>query len=157
MKWIPINTNTANDHFELWDNDKKIAQISFNISSKIGRFVSIISRRIFFFEKKGLFTPKAILKNEYGIKIGRLEIGKVGTQAGMLEFDEKKYHYLLVNNELQLFDEVQKNILASCTLPSSIQEEKKLKGNASFLDTKLSSLCLVFCWYAFQSSAIAIK
>ena len=56
MKWLSVNTGSLNENFELWDDEKKLAEISFTKGTRIARFVSSISRRIFFFEKKGLDT-----------------------------------------------------------------------------------------------------
>ncbi|MBP6431811.1 MAG: hypothetical protein KA319_08600, partial [Ferruginibacter sp.] len=109
MKWVKANTDSSNEQFELWEGDKKIAQLSFTNGTRIGRFVSSVTKRIFFFDSRGVFAPKAILKNEYGIKIGKLALGDAKLKNGYLEVEGKKYQYtfnLNNSNELKVFDEV---------------------------------------------------
>jgi hypothetical protein len=159
MKWVSVNTGAANENFELWDDEKKLAEISFTKGTRIARFVSNITRRIFFFEKKGLFAPKAIIKNEYGIKMGKLALEKPGAQNGTLELDGKKYQYIFNENnsgELKVYDEIKDSTILTCNFPLPTQNESTLKTN-SFLDSKLPSLLLVLCWYAFQPNALVIK
>lgn len=106
-----------------------------------------------------MFSPKAIIKNEYGIKIGKLELSKPGAQKGFLEIEDKKYQYIFNENnnaELQVFEENKNEKLISCNFP--VQDNKPaISTNSSFLDSKLPSLLLVLCWYAFQHNGLAIK
>lgn len=150
MKWVKVNNSNSNEDFELWDADKKLAAVSFSNTTRIARIVSNLGKRLFFFEKKGFLTPKAIFKNEYGIKMGKLELEKPGAQNGHLEVDGKKYHYIFNENnsgELKVFDEAMKESLITCSFPPTGGSLSKTK---SFLDTKLPSLLLVLCWYSFQ-------
>jgi len=149
MKWVKVNNGTSNEDFELWEADKKLAVISFSNTTRIARIVSNLGKRLFFFEKKGFLTPKAIFKNEYGIKMGKLELEKPGAQNGHLEVDGKKYHYIFNENnsgELKVFDETMKENLLTCSFPPVTSGLNK----KSFLDTKFPSLLLVLCWYSFQ-------
>lgn len=157
MKWVKTNNASSNEHFELWEGDKKIAQLSFTSGTRIGRFVSNISKRIFFFDNKGLFAPKAILKNEYGIKIGKLELGDAKAQNGYLELDGKKYQYTFNHNnsnEFKVFDEVTNENLITCTFP---EPNLNATNTPSFLNTKLPSLFLVLCWYVFNPAQLSVK
>jgi hypothetical protein len=159
MKWVSVNTGSANENFELWQDEKKLAEISFTKGTRIARFVSSISQRLFFIEKKGLFSPKAIIKNEYGIKMGKLALSKPGAQNGSLELDGKKYQYIFNENnsgELKVYDEINNNNILTCNFPLPIHNQSTPKTN-SFLDSKLPSLLLVLCWYAFQPNTLVIK
>src|SRR5476651_1188987 len=98
MKWVCVNTGSPDESFELWNQDKKLADISFSNRTRIARIVSNLGRRLFFFEKKGVLAPRAIIKNEYGIKMGKLELEKPGAQKGCLELDGKKYRYVFNEN-----------------------------------------------------------
>jgi hypothetical protein len=150
MKWVSVNNGTAQESFELWEADKKLAVISFSNTTRIARIVSNLGKRLFFFEKRGLLTPKAIFKNEYGIKMGKLELQKPGAQNGQLEIEGKKYHYIFNENnsgELKVYDETMHENLITCNFPDTTGGLFKTK---SFLDTKLPSLLLVLCWYSFQ-------
>ncbi|MBP6024775.1 hypothetical protein [Ferruginibacter sp.] len=150
MKWVSVNNGTSNENFELWEADKKLAVISFSNTTRIARIVSNLGKRLFFFEKKGLLTPKAVFKNEYGIKMGKLELEKPGAQNGYLEIEEKKYRYVFNannNGELNVYNETMSETLITCNFPAPSNSVSK---NSSFLDTKLSSLLLILCWYSFQ-------
>jgi len=156
MKWVSVNNGTSQESFELWGDDKKLAEISFSSNTRIARFVSNLSKRLFFFERRGIFSPKAIIKNEYGIKMGKLELEKPGAQNGYLELDEKKYRYVFNENnsaELKVYDEAMQETLITCNFPALTRSNTNAK---SFLDTKLPSLLLVLCWYAFQPKSTQV-
>jgi len=151
MKWVSVNNGTSAENFELWEADKKLAAITFSNTTRIARIVSNLGKRLFFFEKRGLLTPKAVFKNEYGIKMGKLELEKPGAQNGHLEIEEKKYHYTFNENnsgELKVYDESMSEILITCNFP--ITGNSGSSKTKSFFDTKLPSLLLVLCWYSFQ-------
>jgi len=147
MKWISINTEFSGEGYELWAGDKKLAGISFSQRTHIGRVMSNIGKRLFFFEKKGLFTPRAIITNEYGIRMGMVDEERPGSGKGHLEFDGRKYTYVLNSGTLELYDEEMKKSLLSCSFNAVMSKIAKAK---SLLDTKFPSLLLVLCWYAFQ-------
>ncbi|MBL0145144.1 MAG: hypothetical protein IPP48_04715 [Chitinophagaceae bacterium] len=150
MKWVSTNASSLNENFELWQDDKKLADISFTKSTHIVRFVSTISKKLFFFEKKGLFSPKAILKNEYGIKIGKVEEIKSGAGKGFIEMNEKKYYFVYNENnsgELELYDESKQKSLLTCSFNTLAKGFTKTK---SLLDSKFPSLLMALCWYALQ-------
>lgn len=156
MKWVSVNNNTAQESFELWEADIKVAALSFNKNTRIARFASKLSKRLFFFEKRGLLTPSAIIKNEYGIKMGKVEETKPGTGKGYVELNDKKYFFVYNENnsgELILYDEAMKKSLLTCsfnTLSSGFNKTKSL------LDTKFPSLLMALCWYVFQPKSIAV-
>lgn len=158
MKWVNVNNSASTENFELWDDDKKLAVISFSNTTRIARMASNLGKRLFFFEKKGFLTPKAIFKNEYGIKMGKLELEKPGAQKGYLEIEDKKYRYVFNENnngELNVYNETMSKTLISCNFPVS---SATVPGKTpSFIDTKLPSLLLVLCWYSFQPKKANIQ
>jgi hypothetical protein len=150
MKWISVNNGTLNENFELWEADKKLAIISFSNTTRIARIVSNLGKRLFFFEKKGLLTPRAIFKNEYGIKMGKLELENPDAQKGFLEIEEKKYRYVFNeknNGELNVYNEAMSETLITCNFPAATNG---LTQKPAFLNTKFPSLLLILCWYSFQ-------
>ena len=151
MKWVNVSKGSVNESFELWGQDKKLANVSFNNNSHIARIVSNLGKRLFFFEKRGIFTPKAVFRNEYGIKMGQLELEKPGAQKGYLELDGKRFCYIFNENnsgELEVYDEEMKEKLLNCNFPQASNSVAKRK---SLLDTKIPSLLMVLCWYSFQT------
>lgn len=148
MKWISTNNSSAGESFELWEDEQRVAAISFNTNNRIARFVSTLSKRLFFFEKKGLLSPKAIIKNEYGIRMGAVEEVKPG--RGFVELNENKYSFIYNENnsgQLMLFDEKMQHNLLSCSFNAIASSFSKTK---SLLDSKFPSLLLALCWYALQ-------
>ncbi|WP_462249730.1 hypothetical protein [Ferruginibacter sp.] len=156
MKWVSVNNGTAQESFELWETDTKVADISFSKSTRIARFVSKLSKRLFFFERRGLLTPKAIIKNEYGIKMGKVEETKPGTGKGYVELNDKKYFFVYNENnsgELMLYDEAMQTSLLTCSFNTLSAGFNKTK---SLLDTKFPSLLMALCWYVFQPQGVIV-
>jgi len=153
MKWVSVNNGTSGENFELWQGENKLAGISFSkTTAHIARIASNLGRRLFFFEKEGLFTPKAVFKNEYGIKIGKLEEIKPG--MGILEMEGKKYSFIYNNNnsgELVIYDEAMQQNLLTCSFNAIANGFAKTK---SLLDTKFPTLLMALCWYVFEPKNI---
>ncbi|MGC4101430.1 hypothetical protein [Ferruginibacter sp.] len=151
MKWVSVNNGTSGENFELWKDDAtKLADMSFSKGTRIARFVSNLTRRLFFFEKRGLFSRKAVIKNEYGIKMGNLEEEKAGANKGFVELDGRRYYFVYNQNnsgELELYDESMEKSLLRCSFDTIASGFNKTK---SLLDSKFPSLLMVLCWYAFQ-------
>lgn len=148
MKWISVSNNSSKESFELWEDEMKLANISFSKQTRFVRIVSSLGKRMFTFEKKGLFTPKKFIRDEYGVKLGKVEETKPG--KGIVVLNGKKYSFTYDREntgELVLYDELMQNNLLTCsfkTLNSGLTKTKSL------LDSKFASLLLVLCWYTFQ-------
>ena len=150
MKWVNVNNTSSKENFELREYEKVMADISFSKQTRFVRIVSVLGKRMFSFEKKGFLTPRKVIRNEYGIKLGKVEETKPGTGKGIVELDGKKYTYIFNQDntgELVLYDELMKKNLLSCNFKAITNTISKTN---SFLDTRFSSLLLVLCWYAFQ-------
>ncbi|HQY12836.1 MAG: hypothetical protein KTQ13_03665 [Ferruginibacter sp.] len=151
MKWVSVNNGSANETFELWEANEKLANISFSGRTRFARMVSRLGKRIFSFEDRGLFSPRKLIRNEYGIGMGKVEELKPGSGKGFVEMDEKKYFFVYNQDnsgELTLYDEsMQKNLL-SCSFNSINHRLSKTKSLLT--EGKFASLLLVLCWYAFQ-------
>ena len=147
MKWVSVNNGTSGENFELWKDDAtKLADISFSKGTRIARFVSNLTRRLFFFERRAWFSRKAVIKNEYGIKMGNVEEIKAG--KGYVEVDGKKYFFVYNNSgEVELYDELMEKSLLRCSFNTLANGFNKTK---SLLDSKFPTLLMVLCWYAFQ-------
>lgn len=157
MKWVSVNNGTAKESFELWETDKKLAGISFSKHTRFARMVSTLGKRIFSFEKRGLFSPKEFIKNEYGVRIGKVEEIKPGVGKGIVELDGKKYCFVYNPDNsgvVELYDEAMKKNLLTCSFNAINTGFNKTK---SLLDTKFASLLLVLCWYSFQPHNTAVR
>ena len=148
MKWVSTNNSSSQENFELQDDEKVLAGISFSKQTRFARLVSGFGKRMFSFENKGFLKPAKVIKNEYGIKLGRVEELKAG--KGYVELDGKKYFYTYDQDnsgELVLYDEAMQTNLLTCSFNAINLGINKTK---SLLDSKFASLLLVLCWYAFQ-------
>ena len=150
MKWLTVNNNSNRECFELWEDEKKLANISFNKQTRFVRIVSGLGKRMFSFEKKGLLNPRKIIRDEYGVNLGKVEQIKPGTGKGIVVLDGKKYSFIYDQDntgELVLYDEFMKTNLLSCSFKTINTGLTKTK---SLLDSKFASLLLMLCWYSFQ-------
>ena len=158
MKWVSVNTGASNEIFELWNGDRKLANISFSNRTRFARIVSSFGKRIFSFEKRGFLLPKEVVKNEYGIKMGEVEESRPGSGKGQVMLDGKKYLFIYDENnsgELVLYDELMQKSLLTCSFN---MVNKGLMKTRSLFDNKFASLLLVLRWYTFQPhSASAAK
>ncbi len=112
---------------------------------------------MFSFESKGFFKPRKVIRNEYGIKLGKVEEIKTGSAKGYVELNEKKYFFEYDQDntgELVLYDESMKKSLLTCSFDAIHSGLTKTK---SLLDTRFASLLLVLCWYAFQTHNTAVS
>lgn len=150
MKWVNVNNSSSKENFELWEDEKMLADISFSNQTRFARIVSKLGKRMFSFEKKGFFKPCKVISNEYGIKMGMIEELKSGSGKGIVKFDGKRYYYVYDENssgELKLYDESMQQNLLTCSFNAINLGINKTK---SLLDSKFASLLLVLCWYTFQ-------
>ena len=150
MKWVSVNNTSSKEKFELWEDEKMLADISFSKQTRFVRMVSNLGKRMFSFEKKGFFTPKKVIRDEYGIKLGKVEEVKNGTGKGIVELDGKKYPFIYDKDntgDLVLYDEGMQQNLLSCNFKAITNTINKTN---SLLDTRFASLLLLLCWYTFQ-------
>ena len=148
MKWVNTNNNSSQEIFELQDDERVLAGISFSKQTRFARIVSGFGKRMFSFEKRGFLNPAKVIKNEYGIMLGRVEELKAG--KGYVELDGKKYFYTYDQDnsgEMVLYDEAMQTNLLTCSFNAINLGINKTK---SLLDSKFASLLLVLCWYTFQ-------
>jgi hypothetical protein len=150
MKWVNVNNTSSTENFELQDDEKVLAGISFSRQTRFARIVSDLGKRMFSFEKKGFLKPGKVIKNEYGIRLGKVEELKPGAGKGTVELNGKKYFFVYDkenSGELKLYDELMQHNLLTCSFNAINLGINKTK---SLLDTKFASLLLLLCWYSFQ-------
>ena len=156
MKWVNVNNSSSKEIFELREDEKVLAGISFSKQTRFVRTVSDLGKRMFSFEKRGFLTPRKVIRNEYGIKLGKVETEKPGSGKGTVELDGKKYAFIYDEDntgDLTLYDEqMQKNLL-SCNFKGITNT---INRTNSLLDSKFASLLLLLCWYTFQPHNTAV-
>jgi len=150
MKWVSVNNTSSKEIFELREDEKVLADISFSKQTRFVRMVSDLGKRMFSFEKRGVLHPFKIIRDEYGIRLGKVEETRTGAGKGYVELDGKKYYFVYDKDnsgELVLYDELMQKNLLTCSFNTLALGVSKTK---SLLDTKFASLLLMLCWYAFQ-------
>lgn len=156
MKLVNVKNTSSKENFELREDEKVLAGISFSKQTRFVRIVSDLGKRMFSFEKKGFLIPKKVIRNEYGIKLGKVEEEKYGSGKGMVELEGKKYAFTYDENntgDLILYDELMQKNLLSCNFKAIANTINKTN---SLLDSKFASLLLLLCWYCFQPHHAAV-
>jgi hypothetical protein len=152
MKWVYVNQPSVYIRkYQLTEGDNTKLIIKYNLDQQSVRISSEENHRLFFIDKTGLWHNKTILKNEYGVEIGRLAIDKVhGT--GFIEIEGKKYYYTLQNNsQLVVFEHTVTMPLAVCNMteaPSFASLSANIYSNEEY-----ACFLLGICWYLFPLTA----
>ena len=156
MKWVSVNNTSSKEIFELREAETVLADISFSKQTRFVRMVSDLGKRMFSFEKRGFLHPFKIIRDEYGIRLGKIEETKPGAGKGYVELDGKKYFFVYDQDnsgELVLYDELMQTNLLTCSFNALALGINKTK---SLLDGKFASLLLMLCWYTFQPHNTAL-
>jgi hypothetical protein len=150
MKWVLANqTSAAIKKYQLTEGDATKLELKYNQSQQSVRISSEESHRLFFIDKTGLWHNKTILKNEYGVEIGRLSFDKFH-QTGIIEVEGKKFHYTIQQKpqaQLVLFEHTISMPLAVCdqTLAPSFTSLKP----SQYSSEECACFLLGLCWYLF--------
>lgn len=148
MKWVHVNQPSAYiKKYQLTEGDDTKLVLKYNLEQQTVRISSDETHRLFFIDKTGLWHNKTILKNEYGVEIGRLSFDKVhGT--GIIEMEGKKYYYTFQTNaQLVVFEHSVSLPIAVCDL-SSAPSFTSLAAN-KYSNEESACFLLGICWYLF--------
>ena len=155
MKWVFVNQSSSYiKKYQLTEGDNTKLVLKYNPDQQSVRISSEESHRLFFINKTGLWHNKTILKNEYGVEIGRLSFDKMH-QNGVIEIEGRKYHYTFENNtqkQLIIFEHTVSLPLAVCDL-SAAPSFTTLSPD-KYSSEEYTCLLLGLCWYLFPLSAI---
>jgi hypothetical protein len=154
MKWVYVSQSTASiKKYQLVDNNETKLVLKYNLEQQSIRLSSEETHRLFFIGRTGLWHNKTILKNEYGVEVGRLSFDK-NNHIGTLEIEGKKYHYTFQNStqtQLVVFEQTVSLPLAVCDL-SAAPSSTSLAADK--YDQEESACFLMgLCWYLFPITA----
>ncbi|HEY8893510.1 MAG TPA: hypothetical protein VIM79_01800 [Niastella sp.] len=152
MKWVYVNQPSAYIRkYELTEGEDTKLVIKYNLDQQTVRISSEENHRLFFIDKTGLWHNKTILKNEYGVEIGRLAMDKVhGT--GIIEMEGKKYNYTIQNgSQLVVFEHTVSAPLAVCDMTAA-PSFTSLAAN-KYSNEEYACFLLGICWYLFPLTA----
>lgn len=148
MKWVHVNQPSAYiKKYHLTEGDDTKLVLKYNLDQQSVRISSEETHRLFFIDKTGLWHNKTILKNEYGVEIGRLSFDKAhGT--GVIEMEGKKYYYTFQNNaQLVIFEQAVSLPIAVCDLASAPSFTSLATNKYSTEES--ACFLLGICWYLF--------
>lgn len=152
MKWVYVKQPSAYIRkYQLTEGDDAKLVIKYNLDQQSVRLSSEENHRLFFIDKTGLWHNKTILKNEYGVEIGRLGIDKIqGT--GIIEMEGKKYYYTLQNNtQLVVFEHSVSTPLAVCDMIEAPSYSSL--ATTKYTNEEYACFLLGICWYLFPLTA----
>ncbi len=152
MYWQQISSSPLLG-YELIENDTPVLTLHINYKSSIFRAECKSARRLFFIDRDGFWKNKVVLKNEYGIPIGKLSNGKVFDNSGIVDIEGQHYRFKYVNNplaELVFYKDNQSEPLVSCGLLADQGNiSVQLKQGTQIGDTDIKYFLFALSWYLF--------
>ncbi len=141
MKWVMVkHASPSVQKYHLVEGVAKKAVLKYNLLQQSVRVSNDDTQRVFFLERTGFWNNKTIFKNEYGLEIGKMSFEK-GFHSGAIEVDGNKYHYVIQESQLVIYNDLSQPIL-TCDLSAAGYKP----------DQDLSSLVLGLCWYFYPST-----
>lgn len=151
MNWINVSNNPRHEVYDLVDDKgTHLLTLSINIKAGTARIDYKNEKRVFLIGKEGFFNSKTILRNEYGIKVAQMGYENWHDKEGVIEFDDKKFHYQIHNNplaELIIYTEDSNKPLITCGL-SAFDNNPSVYFRKKYATTD-TSLLMALCWYMF--------
>ena len=147
MRWETISSNSNNEVYHLYKDDKKILTLAFNPFSSSARVECEKQKRVFLIRKEGFRRNKTVLRNEYGIKIG--ELGHENKE-NFIDVNDERFYYTIQNDpqpELVLYKESTDKPFVTCNL--STKEGVEFTKDKILSDTTHPGLLMALCWYMF--------
>ena len=150
MRWETAASNSNNEVYHLYKDDKKILTIALNPFSNSARVECEKQKRVFLIRKEGFRRNKTVLRNEYGIKIG--ELGNENKE-NFIDVNDERFYYTIQNDplaELVLYKESKDKPFVTCGLTSKQGDPAvKFTKDKTLADTTHPGLLMALCWYMF--------
>jgi hypothetical protein len=150
MRWETANSNSNNEVYHLYKDDKKILTLALNPFSNSARVECEKQKRVFLIRKEGFRRHKTVLRSEYGIKIG--ELGNENKE-NFIDVNEERFYYTIQNNplaELVLYKESKDKPFVTCGLSTKEGDPAIMFSKDKTLsDTTHPGLLMALCWYMF--------
>ncbi len=143
MKWILVSKrDSLLQEYHLVKNGICEAIVKYNPVHHSARLSCRGKHRLFFIESTGSLTGRYLLKNEYALEVGCIQLGRGTGKEGSVLFESKKFDYKIENNtlpEMEIYESNSRQPLLHCSLDGAGTD------NNFFL--------LSLCWYLQQSAA----
>jgi hypothetical protein len=151
MEWIAINNQSPGvSEYHLMEANSSLVVLKYNIHQQVVRLQTENNHAIFFLEKAGTFSNKTIIKNEYGLPIGKLTAEKRASRPESLELEGKKFYYSFQSDpfaELILYKSRSVAPIARCGIKAGSDNTPIVfdkNNHEEYIPTILG-----LCWYTF--------
>ena len=149
IKWtLIIKPAKTLQEYHLVQYAESKAVIKYNPSQQSVRISDTAKQRLLFIERTGFRNKQAVLKNEYGVNIGKLQKDTWNNHIGAIDIDGRRYNYAITQQgsslpELVIYEKDITSPLATCNLqePSGFSLKKDVQ--------KYTNLLLGLCWAVF--------
>ena len=95
MKWLSITTRAQERIYELWNLKEKLLTLAYHPASGTLRVSANNEKRVFLIGREGFLRRRAVLRNEYGVRIGQLTYDNNQENQGMIDVDGEDFTYIL--------------------------------------------------------------
>ena len=150
MRWETIASNSGNEIYHLYKDDKKLLTLTLNPFSNSARVECEKEKRVFLIRKEGFRRNKVVLRSEYGVKIG--ELGQENKE-NFIVVNEERFYYTTKNNplaEMVLYKESKEKPFVTCSLTVNEGTTDVLFSKDKGLSaTSHPGLLMALCWYMF--------
>lgn len=150
MRWETASTDSANEIYHLYKDNRKILTVTLNPFSNSARIECDKQKRVFLIRKEGFRRHKTVLRDEYGLKIG--ELGQENKE-NFIDVNNERFYYTTHNNplaELILYKEAKDKPFVSCKLHiTEGSPAVKFEKDKQLSATSHPGLLMALCWYMF--------
>ena len=150
MRWEPVASNSGNEVYHLYKDDKKILSVNLNPFSNAARVECDKQKRVFLIRKEGFRHHKTVIRNEYGVKIG--ELGHENNE-NFIDVNDERFYYTTGNNplaEMVLYKESKDKPFVTCRLTNREGDTAvQFSKDKQLADTSHPGLLMALCWYMF--------
>jgi hypothetical protein len=154
MKWTLISNPVSALHvFNLMEGNTVKEVLRYHPLQQSVRITCQGDQRLFFIEQAAFRNNHFIFKNEYGFDIGKLSIENLHNDGGIIEIEEKKFHYRLVTDnfsELVIYEHDGVHPLVTCSFIKATDGRKPVLHNNKETLHEYAGLLLGLCWYLFN-------
>ncbi len=153
MKWSMVSNPSDSLHvFHLVEGNAVKEKLLYNPLQQSARISCQGKQRLFFIEQNIFRNNHCVIKNEYGIDIGKFSSDQQHSRGGTIEVDNKKFDYRLENTpgaELAIYNKEMIKPIITCGLNAG--QDKSVATIKQSIH-EYACLLLGLCWYLFQPS-----
>jgi len=148
MNWETVTSELGNKVYALWNNGRKLLTFAPSSDSNFVKIECGGEKRFFQIRYEGFRKNRIVMRNEYGVKIGRVI---TENKENMIELNDNKYFFSIDDNNggnITIYEGSKEKPLAVCSMNTKPDNAmlRSLRKN-----TDQHSLLLALCWYLFAS------